>query len=315
MRRHSLYKQRMLDAILPLTVRDLRRAEILARSLQLNFHGLGALWIVTPPSDRAAIESQLSRLGFPGRPHVVAETELVPELGWGPLIRGWYRQQLVKLAIAERVATVNYLTLDADVVCVRKVTPDDLTPSGRGLCHVLAERSHRDWYLGSADVLGLPPPGAGRLHNVTPAVLHREAVMELQQHLASRAARGEYRTGLRALRQRAVVAAARVGGSSPADQWRAYLIGGTPWTEYALYYTWLESSGRLDRYHTRSSQCLYSIDGSVWRARRQPFADWKPAPLFEGQGPPYFAVVQSVARCPVDEVWAKLEPYLGARGV
>lgn len=303
----------MLDAVLPLTSGDLPRAHILAASLRRHFDGLGRLFVVTPHSERRAIEWELPRLAFPGRPVVLSETELVPELAHAALMRGWYRQQLLKLAIAERVRGANYLTLDADVICVRDVRPSDLAPSGRGLCHVLGEDEHWRWYRDSAAVLGLSPGPRGRLHNLTPAILCRQAVLELQAHLAERALVGQYRSGPRGLRQRAVVWAARTRGVDPLQLWRAYLIGGTPWTEYALYYTWLEHSGRLAHYHSLSTSCIYSVENSVWSAPGKRFEQWDPAPLFQGQGPPYFAVVQSIARVPVRRVWAKLAPYLDTR--
>ena len=36
-------------------------------------------------------------------------------------MRGWLTQQIVKLAMAERVESDFYLTLDADVICTRTV--------------------------------------------------------------------------------------------------------------------------------------------------------------------------------------------------
>jgi hypothetical protein len=222
------------------------------------------------------------------------------------MLRGWYRQQLLKLAVAPHVATENYLTLDADVICVRNASPEALAPGGKGLCHVIAEDLHPDWYRGSLSVLGLPAKRRGVLHNVTPAVLNRRAVLALQHHLAERAARGEFRRDLTGLRQRWLMRRLRGQG----EPWRLYLIVGAPWTEYALYYSFLEATDQFEAYHTLTSDCLYAVHGSVWRADAAHFASWDPAPLFRGSGAPYFAIVQSITRLPPEQVWAKVAPFL-----
>lgn len=299
----------VIDAVLPLTARDLPRAEILLASLRRNLHGLGTLWVVTRHTEQAEIRGALERSGAPGTLQVLSETALVPELQHALGLKGWYRQQVVKLAIAQRVSTPCYLTLDADVICVRSVRPDDLAPGGRGLCHITQSDLHPDWYRHSRALLGLSGPGAGVTHNVTPTVLHREGVRDLMRRLAGLAADRQYRPGLRGLRQRVQAQVARElePGADPA---LSYLIAGAPWTEYALYYSWLEASGRFADYHTVSSHCIYSTEHSVWRADAARFDSWDPRPLFEGAGPPYFVVVQSITQLAPSRVWSKVAPFL-----
>jgi len=48
-----------MDAVLPLTLRDLSRAGLLFESLAPRFEDLGTLWLVCPDRDVAAIESVL----------------------------------------------------------------------------------------------------------------------------------------------------------------------------------------------------------------------------------------------------------------
>src|SRR5690606_42105927 len=69
-------------------------------------------------------------------PILLSEDALVPELR-EHRARGWYRQQLIKLAIAERVASDYYLTFDADVVATRPITIERLLPGGRAPCTLL----------------------------------------------------------------------------------------------------------------------------------------------------------------------------------
>lgn len=299
-----------MDAVLPLRARDVDRAKILLRSLRRRFTGLGRLWIVSPDRELAEIRSALQAFASPNAPWElahVAETELIPELSAPARMAGWYRQQLIKLAIAERITTRNYLTFDADVICTRAVSPRELAPDGRGLCHIIPEDLHPRWYVGSSRVLGLEPVRQGILHNVTPAVLHREAVLRLQRHLAQRAAAKQYRADWAGLRQRVQL---RLIPRSQRASWRSYLITGVPWTEYALYYTYLEATGQLERYHQLSDRCIYALEHSVWYGDRRGFEHWHAAPLFSGRGAPYFAVVQSNTGLAPSLVWAKVGPYI-----
>lgn len=294
-----------MDAVLPLCACDLPRARILFASLRRHAVGFGTLFIVSPARDVPDVQRELARQHLPCATVLLPEHELVPELARARGFRGWYRQQLTKLAIAECVATPHYLTLDADVICTRRVTPEDLAPNNRSLCHVTLADLHADWYAHSAAVLGLTPKRTGISHNVTPAALSREGVLALQAHLGERARAHRYRAGVRGLAQRAHYAA-----TSSGEPWRRYLIAGAPWTEYALYYTFLEGTGRFERYHAPSEQALYSTAHSVWRADAARFDAWDPRPIFDGAGAPYFVVVQSITRLAPERIWHKVAPFL-----
>ena len=78
-----------MDAVLPLTVRDVSRARLLFDSLVPRFNGLGTLWIVSPDMDSALIESSLRE--YRGRLdlQVVPETRIAPELAHAPWLKGW----------------------------------------------------------------------------------------------------------------------------------------------------------------------------------------------------------------------------------
>ena len=100
---------------------------------------------------------------------------------------------MIKLAAAEIVETDFYLTLDADIICVRPTSFSDLVKDGCAYCfkHGL-ERSaemFKQWYRDAERVLKIDH--AEYFHDVTPAVLSRQAVLMLHKHLvgASRQSR------------------------------------------------------------------------------------------------------------------------------
>lgn len=292
---------RRLDAVLPLTLADLERARLLLGTLH-RVEPLGTLWIVAPDAECAPIARALCGSGR----EIVPESMLLPELAYyrswpgratcrfGWAVNGWQVQQLVKLAAASLVRTSFYLTLDADVLCLRPVRWEDLVRGGRAI-HVRYARNHSaTWYRWAERLLGMRR--SGMTHGVTPAVLNVEAVRALQRHLE-----GRIEPPLRSLSARLL--RPEIGDGS----WRSFLLRNAPFAEYALYGTFLEASGLYDRYHEAVGEWgIYA--NCVWYANE--FAGWNPADLAR-LGDAWFTVVQSHTRIPVQRVAERLAPITG----
>lgn len=302
-----------LDAVLPLTLRDASRAELLFESLALNFSGLRRIWVVCPDAQRAEIAARFAALRHPFELCIESELEVVPEFALKLRQSGWFRQQLIKLAIFERIESELYLTFDADVVCARPVSAEQLAGSGRGACYMMKQHLFDYWYERVERVLRVRAPHRGAMHNVTPALLHRRAVDDLRSVLEAKIARGEYSKGLRGWKQRWALMQTREHAQYAA--WRVFLIAARPWTEYALYYTFLETSGLFDRYHFYAPYCIYDLQRSLWHATDGELPDdWDPQPAFSGEGPPWFLVAQSNTGIDAGLIRRKLEPLLKGAG-
>lgn len=295
-----------MDAVLPLIQRDVPRAQILFASLERFFEGLGTIFIVVPDAQRSAIEAALPSSGL--TLVVLDESAVAPELACYPRIGGWYKQQLIKLAIADRVDSDFYMTFDGDVVATRTVSPARLCPRGKAPCYVIEHDLHPRWYRRTGHLIERPLVREGIVHNVTPAVLARGGVRLLAEHFESRFDEGRWARGTRAWHQR--VARIRFGRRPRVAGWRLFLAAGLPWTEYALYYSFLEAHGYFDTFHERVDTCIYDIERSVWKLDGPEFETWSAAPVFEGEGPPYFVVLQSNTHIPAETVREKLAGYL-----
>ena len=292
----------MLDAVLPLTLADLARFRILARSIEANFADLARCWVVVPDA-----QVDPMRIAMPHERFVVVpETEIVPELA-GSKAKGWYKQQLIKLAMADHVASDYYLLFDADVICARPIRGHDLFRNGKALCHRYRNANHANWYRWAERVLEMPR--SGWVHGVTPTILCREAVRELAAHLNRQQPRPsgfwpklwartpEWAGGPRSWQS----------DRDDAGRWRQVLLGSIPWTEYALYFTFLEATGRFERYHTPA---LRSLCGDcIWR--NDNFAAWDPMLPRPYRQPP-FIVVQSIAKIPPELILERIEPLFQA---
>lgn len=297
-----------LDAVLPLTLRDAARAELLFLSLTKNFSGLRRIWVVCPDAEVQAIRTRYAALSLPFELRIEPELGIVPEFSLQVRQSGWFRQQMIKLAIHERIEGELYLTLDADVICARPVSAAQLTGSGRGACFTFSAPELAYWYARIEDVLRVSIRHSGITHNVTPALLHKEGVNALRRHIEAMIGRGQYSRGWRGIKQRWHLFANRQRTDYAA--WRIFLMAARPWTEYALYYTFLETANLFDRYHERTA-CIYDIDRSLWHADNGELpADWNPAPAFVGEGPPWFVVAQSNTGISPENIRLKIEPLL-----
>lgn len=294
-----------MDAVLPLTLRDVPRSHMLLRSLDRSVRGLRRVLVVMPDAEVASFRP-CRHAHF--ELVVLSELQLLPELRRLDAVGGWYRQQLVKLAAADWVQSACYLTLDADVIATRSVCLDALCVGGRAPCYIDHADLHPRWYRAARALLDMRLPRAGISHNVTPCILQAEAVRGLCQHLTRRWQRRDFCAGLRGLKQRVAWWRAAAAGGGAGRGWVQLLAASAPWSEYSLYYSFLEASGQFERHHHEARHALYEVERSVWFAEQ--FDSLQPQLLFAGDGPPYFVVVQSNTRLSHAVIAARFEPWL-----
>jgi hypothetical protein len=181
------------------------------------------LSIVVPDADVERARALAQAFECPAE--VLPESMLLPRLPEATTpIRGWYLQQLVKLAYASVCETAFYLTLDADVFLLNRLGPD-LFRDGRAPAHYEPVSVHRGWWVQSAGVLeeslAALTVNGGKAFGVTPAFL----VTEIARHTVERLS---YLAGVR-----------------ECADWVDYLCrhvnsnGTDTWTEYSLYWTHL----------------------------------------------------------------------------
>jgi hypothetical protein len=277
------------DAVLPLTLADYERFRVLDYSVQRFFECLNVLWIVTKDAEYKEMSTRIRERSY----EIVPESSLIPELKYyKPIMRpiasvrlrknqrlGWFVQQLVKMAVAPSVETDFYMTLDADVVCVKPVKFDALVRDGRGVTNTTNEDWHGEWYGWSEKVLGMKRSGI--THGVTPALFNRTAMLRLHEYLSGRTSR--------AIRAIGRMAPTHSAFETVCLSWRAYLLRNIPWTEYGLYNTFLENTNQFERFHFAGGvNAIYDNDRSVWFADR--IGEWDPANVHEES---CFTVVQS----------------------
>ena len=200
--------------------------------------------VVSPAQEVSAVREYLSQWrSIPVE--VMAEEDLVPELRRYPKLRGWRKQQLVKLA-ASRVLTSDYcLTFDADVFSTCPTRRSDLLPRGKALLQYESRSLHPRWWASSACLLevdqSVGDPRRGM--SITPAILAHDLLKSLTEALSTQ--RHSWAERLCRLHLRVPLDS----GSIPSRQM----------DRYSLYYARRDNrSGRGLSYRGGSDQCWCS---------------------------------------------------------
>jgi hypothetical protein len=283
-----------VDIVLPLLAADVDRYLRLQRPTFERFYGdLGTTWIYARPEEVDTVTSATA--GLAGV-HVLSDLELVPELALmratrGDVTRGWYQQQVIKLAALAGLDAPFALVLDADVIAVRDVGDDDLLRDGRAIRAREPVAEHPGWVRQSADALGVAPLDYSA--KVQPSVLAPAAVRLLA---------GYAERSVRARKSIARAASMTPGLRRRLTTWRGRLIAALPWTENQLYDTFLVRTGQFEQFHVVvDDPVLY--DNCVWH--RGQFEAWAPGPVADGPTF-YFSVVQAALKIPVGDISARL---------
>lgn len=232
---------------------------------RFELRDLCELLVICPGEEVDELTDLLGTLTTDRRVHVVSETAICPDVvrmvdpNTGA-IRGWYVQQMIKLAVAQQVRTPFYLTLDSDIVCIRQFSSADLITRGRGVCGTETEETYRHLYTpkfaaretmikrtrmeASAALLGYERDEgcAGRFYSETPVLYHAETMRGMLSHLSA----------------------------THGKAWPEVLAGAEDWTEMALYFSYLEMVGELEqRYELAGPNRVLHLEGSVWQVNER----------------------------------------------
>jgi hypothetical protein len=282
---------------------DVIRVRTLLYSLKHFFArtDLGEFWIVSPEAELANIRASLATEDLLDHSQFLSDELLCPALRYVKM-SGWQKQQLLKLAMAPLISTEYYMTLDADLICIRRFDASSMRAEGRGICGAETAADYRALYKDSfaehevrvkqervewADrILGSPrrPEYCGIFYSETPVMLHTSSVLDLTKFISE----------------------------SFKSPWTEALAANTPWTEYPVYFQFLERFNLLSRVHVVGNRnTMLRLDQSLWQRSscyRDPtkyeFSSWAShSSMFEDKHG-FFIAVQSSLSLPPDAVRA-----------
>ncbi len=293
-----------IGAVLPLCVRgsydvdDLGRTEVLFRSLVAFTPPdlFSTFFIVTPPDEVEIVQRKTRKWRERLSIEVLSEETLVPELAKHPHMRGWRKQQIVKLAIARNMPNEFFITFDADVICLKPLTIDDLIVDGKAILQYEQRAQHPKWWKSSSRVLNMSPivgnPQIGM--TVTPAILAKSLCENVMQELGAS--------------ESWVDRLCKLHNPRSPRNWSINRFLQLKWTEYSLYYLAAHKHGKLDDFHVSCG--TKALPQELLIHDSHPFEHWDVAKSFSADRNGLFCVVGSKSRLEPEEVWQTVGPYI-----
>lgn len=253
---------------------------------------LEQFFLVCPERDVAAVTALLQSLSDDTRYQVIPEHIFCPGIQLlknkkTGAIPGWYAQQLIKLAAAEHIRSDYYITFDSDIICTRPSSYVDLVPRGRALLNIETPDDYHRIYTAAAAAKAVkirkrrfkgcrkllggrrPRVYAKHYYGETPVILHADSVRAMCHHISTLAKK----------------------------PWQAALADDLHWTEYCLYFQYLEMHNAIDAVYERSHcNAVLNWESSIWHITeryRQPrdYTNWPWLDAQHNRG--YFTAVQS----------------------
>lgn len=270
------------------------RVRLMLLSFLRMFHqdDLGQFFLVCPEADITALTTLLRSLTDDERYQVVSEQHFCPEVALFQdkktgAIQGWYAQQLIKLAAAQHMRSDYYITFDSDIICTKPSSYAELIPRGRALLNIetpddytrlykpaaaaKAVKNRNRRFKGCRKLLGgrRPRAYAKRYYGETPVILHSQSVRALCHHI----------------------------GTLAKKPWQAALASNLHWTEYSLYFQYLEMHNAIDAIYERSHcNAVLNWESSIWHITKRyrlprDYRNWPWLDAHHNHG--YFTAVQS----------------------
>jgi len=274
----DITNNKIISIVIPCIYKDISRFRNLLLSINIFVPKdiFEKIYIIVPDDDYNQffefIKLQKEIFELQDKINIIKESNLIPlntfsknRLFFLKHKDGWFKQQILKLAIADKINTKFYLILDSDCLFIKKLNSSDLfIEKNNTVLSFLQEEEnyiHDKWWNGSAEFLGITKPFLASLKSgigVTPQILSVDIVKKLCLFIKDK---------------------------SPNDEWYSILWSNRVvhfysfeiWTEFNLYYLFAKRSGLLDKYHIMKKNCFCDYYKSVWELHES--FEWNPYKL------------------------------------
>lgn len=237
----------------------------------LDLSILKDFFIVAAREDIRVIKADLLR-DYPEFPFVfVDEDALCPSLIGAS---GWTKQMILKIAVASMIETVYYLTLDTDVFLTKALSGSDILNNGKLTYQKENPATHIKWWKSSCRVLHVDVDNVLKnkfVMGVTPEYLVTDVCRKLQNEIEELYCSKDFASWLISRRmakknlfnkfiKKLSESLPVVNGLIPRK--KLDQLTTCDWTEYTLYWSYLNKMQLTDRYYEDSDRQVYG--GCIW---------------------------------------------------
>lgn len=237
----------------------------------LDLSILKDFFIVASNEDIQIIKMDLLH-SFPEFPFVFVDEETLYQSQKGD--SGWTKQMILKLAVAGRVETDYYLTLDTDVFLTKQLSESDILRNGKLPCQKEAPGVHTKWWKSSSRILGIDPELAlknDQVMGVTPEYLVTDVCRKLQEEIENLHHTKDFASWLmtRRMSKKKLVNKITKALSEHVPAINCLIpkktmdqITTCDWTEYTLYWTYLIKMQLTNHYYDENDRHVYG--NCIW---------------------------------------------------
>jgi hypothetical protein len=277
-----------ISAVVPVAPWDLLPSQLLFKSLNKYFdpESIDTVFIVYP--DKPLMKKHVESLNPGFNYSVINEEDIIPSEDYGLFKKrkGWFRQQIVKMYISRRVKTEFYICLDSDLLCIKPTSYDDLIKNGKPGLNVESKNLHAYWWKQAQKVLKLPDSHYSEGMSSSTNIFITKETLGLIDYIEKTYKKSFSRALLNWF-------------------WTNSYIFRRQWTEYKLYWSYIEFRGKTEAYDPGNK-----IWGkSIWKITEH-VDDNLFKEILSPQNEGYFVVWQS-PRVSYEQICEKAVQYLG----
>lgn len=193
---------------------------------------------------------------------------------------GWFRQQVLKIAVASKCRSEHILVLDDDCIQTKKASFDDFLKDGKLLMSHIPMGAHKTFFESSCEILSYDIKHYDETEivmNVTPEILSKSILLALQDEISQQWRETDFTVPLlylskhyedrpRPFIQKLFPFMAKRKSLSPESLWSSKRPDCCNWTEYSLYWTYLKKHNRTNIYFDyKLDLCTAQIgDHGIW---------------------------------------------------
>lgn len=260
-----------ISGVVPTATWDFERVQLMLKSLKKFFDpkSMDTLFVIFP--DKPKMQKVIDDLDLEFNVKVLSEKDVIPKKDYKVFKKrkGWYRQQVIKLYISTLMNTPFYICLDADVLCIKSTSHSDLIKNGKICCNIESKSIHQKWWENSRKVLGVSDPGTeSGMTSSTNIFITREN-LELIKHVETMYRKSFVKTLMNWF-------------------WISKYTALKRWTEYKLYWSFIEYRNQIDAYDLNCPVWGKSIWRNTENLNEELFAQ-----ILDSSNEGNFAIIQS----------------------